>query len=160
MQFAQLVVENQGWTIDFRSAHFSQSFHHLGTCGASNRSAPHNASFQVIFFRLVGKLGLTRSMAFVSSPEFQSRYGSLQAAQDIARTAESSSMFAGLSASTAPNLLDEHAFPQAGDPPGATWTGQIQARGSIGQGLPGFVNSLQNHIATAGVTHDPWVHIG
>jgi hypothetical protein len=58
-----------------------------------------------------------RSMAFISSPEFQSRYGSLQAAQDIARTAESSSMFAGLSASTAPNLLDEHAFPQAGDPP-------------------------------------------
>ena len=67
-------------------------------------------------------------------------------------------MFAGLSASAATNLLDEHVFPQSGDPAGANWTGQIQAGGSMGEGLLGFANSLQNRIATGGATHDAWVH--
>ena len=58
------------------------------------------------------------SMAFIGSPEIQSKYGSWQSGQDMAGTAGYSSMFAGLSASAETNLLYEHVFHQAGDPAG------------------------------------------
>jgi hypothetical protein len=97
------------------------------------------------------------SIAFIGSPEFQSKYGSLQATQDTAGTANISSMFAGLNASAATNLY-EHVFHHAGGLAGVNWTGLLQAGGSIGQGLLGFADSLQSHVATAGLTHDAWAH--
>jgi V8-like Glu-specific endopeptidase len=98
------------------------------------------------------------SMAFVGSPKFQRECGYLQAAQDTAGRPDFPSTFAGWNTSAATNLLHEHDFHQGGDPDGVNWTGQIQAGGSMSRGLLGFADSLQNRIATAGVTHDAWVH--
>jgi Domain of unknown function (DUF4214) len=78
---------------------------------------------------------------FISSPEFQQKYGSLSASDFVSQ-------------------LYQNVLHRAGDPAGQqAWTTQLQGGASQASVLVGFSDSPENRVQTANATHDGWVFI-
>jgi Glycosyl hydrolases family 16/Domain of unknown function (DUF4214) len=81
------------------------------------------------------------AQGFISSPEFQQKYGSLSASDFVSQ-------------------LYQNVLHRAGDPGGQQfWTAQLQQGASQVSVLVGFSDGLENRMQTAGATHANWVFI-